>query len=83
VSNASTKKSAVYAAINFTPDKAGAYTFLFWDDVNRDGALGGATEKYTTVTFTAVPPLPQLRLPQQSIMAKLTQLIIQRLLRPA
>jgi hypothetical protein len=42
---------AAFAAIDFTPDKAGSYSFLFWDDVNRDGALGGATEKYVVATF--------------------------------
>ncbi|NBO56224.1 MAG: hypothetical protein EBU84_16905, partial [Actinobacteria bacterium] len=47
------KVAKVYSAINFTPDKAGSYTFLFWDDVNGDGVLGGSTEKYTSVTFTA------------------------------
>ena len=44
--------SAVYAGIKWTPSHAGTYSFLFWDDGNRDGALGGATEKYVIATFT-------------------------------
>ena len=43
--------SAVYAGIKWTPSHAGTYSFLFWDDSNRDGALGGATEKYVIATF--------------------------------
>jgi len=43
--------TAVYAGIKWTPSHAGTYSFLFWDDVNKDGALGGATEKYVISTF--------------------------------
>jgi len=43
--------TAVYAGIKWTPNVAGTYSFLFWDDVNKDGALGGATEKYIIATF--------------------------------
>jgi hypothetical protein len=42
---------AAYAGILWTPTHAGTYSFLFWDDVNIDGALGGATEKYIIATF--------------------------------
>ena len=45
------KGTAVYAGIKWTPSHAGTYSFLFWDDVNKDGALGGATEKYVISTF--------------------------------
>jgi len=43
--------AAVYAGIKWTPSHAGTYSFLFWDDANADGALGGATEKYIIATF--------------------------------
>ena len=44
--------TAVYAGIKWTPEVAGTYSFLFWDDANKDSALGGATEKYVISTFT-------------------------------
>ena len=43
--------SAVYASLQWTPSHVGTYSFLFWDDVNADAALGGATEKYVIATF--------------------------------
>jgi len=45
------KGTAVYAGIKWTPNVAGTYSFLFWDDVNKDGALGGASEKYVIATY--------------------------------
>jgi len=47
--NGASRVSAMYAGILFTPDKAGTYTFMIWDDVNGDGALGGSTEKYVNL----------------------------------
>jgi hypothetical protein len=43
--------SAVYASMTWTPSHVGSYSFLFWDDVNANAALGGATEKYVIATF--------------------------------
>jgi len=44
------------AVLTWTPDLAGSYTFLFWDDANRDGAVS-ASEKslvYTVVVGDSI-----------------------------
>lgn len=47
---AAAHQPVVYAGIKWTPSVAGTYSFLFWDDTNKDGLLGA--EKYTIATFT-------------------------------
>jgi trimeric autotransporter adhesin len=47
---AAAHQPVVYAGIKWTPSVAGTYSFLFWDDTDKDGLLGA--EKYTIATFT-------------------------------
>jgi hypothetical protein len=48
---ASAQVTAYYAGFEFTPDKAGTYAFLIWDDTNRDGLVSAAE---TNTTYTVV-----------------------------
>jgi trimeric autotransporter adhesin len=52
----SAQVTAYYAGFQFTPDKAGTYAFLIWDDTNRDGLVSAAESNttYTVVVTDAV-----------------------------
>jgi len=49
--------STITAGVTFTPDVAGTYTVLTWQDANNDDVLD-ATEKYATKSFSIAADAP-------------------------
>ena len=48
------KDKTVTATLAWTPDKAGTYSFLFWDDADRSGTVSAGVAAEKSMVFTVV-----------------------------